>query len=1020
MKLVPAVPLLAFFPVAVALAGSGVADGRSDRPEPPPIAAETQVETAISQRMAAASMVHRASPAGRAEREESRTAYESMDRREALALARRKLAGVFAGPAFERMRIPPGLRVADFIGSTGAVLEGKRESDNQFVEAVGLPLSSDLGSGRRDLLDLKLHENGDGFVPRNPAVPTRISRTGDVRVGRPDVGIQLVSDETPDEPLDASGRVFLANALHDADLTATPTPLGVSIAFQIRSAEAPERVVLDFDLPARTRLRAADNKTDLVEVVRGDTPIGQVHPPSAWDADGKPVAVAYDVRPSQLIVRFAHRGHDLRYPLYVDPLYEDFGSYLGRGWDEWGTSVVGAWSLSQGSPLSISSATGYFNGSEWAGWSWRNPRGYISSVGWASVSHTSSWPYWSCTRTGILRSGWSGWKSYWQPACPTAANYTNQFPTNTTGENSYDDWAILQIWMHGAGNRATSGRVTAYGARVTLEDRESPSVASSANVPNSTGGAWVGPNRTITVNPSASDGGLGMYAFNLYLPATVRDSYIQPNGSATTSSGLACSGLRGARCPTGTVTGAIQFNSNDQYEGARSVGGNAYDRLGKATAYYSTVRIDRSTEPPALSGMLADNAGKTTPPADYPLRVNAGDQYSGVKSIEIFVNGQSQKNASNPSATDDGYVTCGGSCPTLELNWTLNGFRYAGGQVDVEVVTTDEVGNVRKTPLSLTMGPTCDAAGYYAPTGTQFPMPCWHENGEARNLPNARRMQYGTVEDVASGGINAYADAGGPGGIPVAPGTKRRIVDSFANTLAYVERADVNTWNLYKTSIAGETPFATTSRAEAQGFGCMLAPASSDQWIMTAFPGQGNVRAFVLKSSYSDITSMTHKDNGQPRNLNDYNAGCGSPKNGGTTLFGTTLDPNPAAADMASPVDPAVGYLSSESPLSPPLVRGGNYGLYNVRQYYEGAPRVRPIAAASTAIRGGGVLRAIVPASGSVNVQDQFLYSDPNACSSTKPARWAYGQYVYNGQPQALWGLIARQSPEPGVPIGSC
>jgi hypothetical protein len=54
---------------------------------------------------------------------------------------------------------------------------------------MGEPLTSRLGSGERDFVDLTLARDGAGFIPRNPAVPTRLTDSGGARVGGVDIEV---------------------------------------------------------------------------------------------------------------------------------------------------------------------------------------------------------------------------------------------------------------------------------------------------------------------------------------------------------------------------------------------------------------------------------------------------------------------------------------------------------------------------------------------------------------------------------------------------------------------------------------------------------------------------------------------------------------------------------------------------------------------------------------------------------------------------------------------------------------
>jgi hypothetical protein len=184
---------------------------------------------------------------------------------------------------------------------------------------------------------------------------------------------------------------------------------------------------------------------------------------------------------------------------------------------------------------------------------------------------------------GIITESWAEWKKVWAPPCLT--NQVSQYPllsnVNPPAANAtYKDWAMFQLMMWNSGWRSYSASLQTWGARITLGDNESPTVASAADVPNDTGGAWVGPGRTVTLNPRADDVGTGLKGFNLYLPTgstpyTVATSFMKPDGTPTetvtnapgaidTTTTTRCkpNGDAPGWCPNWTVTGKLQINTD--------------------------------------------------------------------------------------------------------------------------------------------------------------------------------------------------------------------------------------------------------------------------------------------------------------------------------------------------------------------------------------------------------------------------------------------------------------------------
>jgi len=577
-----------------------------------------------------AAQARRQTAEARAERVRSRTAYRGLGRDGALALVKAKLDEVFETSAVKRWRPPTGMHVERYAGKWGAVLDGEGE-EPLFVESMGAPLTSELGSGEREPVDLTLEPVGaDAFTPRNPNVPTRIGRDGSASFAATQTAIR-VEGASPEAPVETNGRLFYANALRDTDVAIAPIPGGVGFGFAVRSADAPEQAVLDFDLPPGVRMRMAGSVPGLVELVRGTEVVGHVNPPAAWDADGEPVAVGYQIDGDRLLVDYPHRQKDVAYPLYVDPDYEDWG-YTGFDWSGWNyeesaTAFTGG---NVSGYLRVSNAVGPFNNASFGAYRFANPRGYIKQLegGWVSIYHA-----FTCDSLGILVPDRTTWKArYMAPNC--AAVVTNAMPVVTNTDTRYGDHAMMQHWMNGTGQRNWVGYIQMYSVQLTYADNELPTVTSVAN---STGGAWKKAGDSVTITPKGYDPGMGIYSFNLYPPQVAPLAWL-----------AGCNGThQGGRCPNGSATapvgGPITYTiPSNSDEGTLSVQGEAMDLLGKRRTFSTTVKVDHT--PPTLeplSGPLHDAANTTIRGAQHTLHVEANDQapagLSGLSHIEIKV-----------------------------------------------------------------------------------------------------------------------------------------------------------------------------------------------------------------------------------------------------------------------------------------------------------------------------------------------------------------------------------------------
>ena len=116
--------------------------------------------------------------------------------------------------------------------------------------------------------DLALSREGSGFLPANPPVALRIPEgaAGLVRLSGSGIGVQQAEARAS-----SAGRllgpeeVFFPEVAADTDLLAAPTPRGVELYDQLRSAESPEQITFHLDLPTGDLLREVDGRAEVVD-----------------------------------------------------------------------------------------------------------------------------------------------------------------------------------------------------------------------------------------------------------------------------------------------------------------------------------------------------------------------------------------------------------------------------------------------------------------------------------------------------------------------------------------------------------------------------------------------------------------------------------------------------------------------------------------------------------------------------------------------------------------------------------
>jgi hypothetical protein len=221
----------------------------------------------------------------------------------------------------------------------------------------------------------------------------------------------------------------------DTDAVVQALPHGIETFLLLRSADSPEDAVYEARGDGVT-LRAAVGDPSRIEIVRGDEAIGYVERPAAWDAEGEPVPIAWEVRDgNRLALRFPHRGRDFAYPIAVDPVITDgymenfnldsSGNQANRTYGSyWNDPFVG-WAFTENRAnyfphyISTDDATrgltvyGYqgvfYYDNDYGEWYWQAPRqAFIERADFGYVTTTDR--YRTCTVEGICSPSRYDWE----------------------------------------------------------------------------------------------------------------------------------------------------------------------------------------------------------------------------------------------------------------------------------------------------------------------------------------------------------------------------------------------------------------------------------------------------------------------------------------------------------------------------------------------------------------------------------------------------------------------------------
>jgi YD repeat-containing protein len=673
-------------------------------------------------------------PAAEKERGESQEAFAGVSASEAEALLREEFSEQLALINSDPARMLTDAELDEVLGSTGARVTVEGES--MLLEG-SMPVRAANDEGELKKLDLNLAQEGNEYAPVNPltevSLPAEASEG--VEVG-PDSDSVVITPVMPEG--DSTARrlgnkdLLYFETQQDTDLLASPLASGVELSSILRSADSPENLRFDVEVPAGSQLQA-DGEGGATLTGEDGAIHGIIPPPTAIDAQGASVPVQLEVENESIILHVPHREQEVAYPLYVDPLYENW-SDNGFTWlNGYGLSALdpnGTWTWStnnggrlwgQTTPIytrwggserglfvSATSTSGWQYGGSTGQWTYEVPGGstYITQAGFmpflrenhncGAAQYTIPLDFdgiYSPAQSRYLtfhlndanNSGWT-WNA---PNLGDPSTYTGKILA--MGLSTWEGGTAIPCWRD----------IYAGGAAVYLDDQESPTLTGVYNAPTS----WVNGNQPLSIYVTAGDAGLGVK--NVKIIDEGPPIRLTPEQSE-------CTGLKQSRC-LASVAGNINFTGAAFPEGESTATVVANDPMLKVSNQGSwTMKVDRTSPELNLSGQLAtitneagtqEHEGDEKAPGEddelslpsYQLTIKATDgdatkKRSGVKNIEIYIDKKTE-----PESVPWSAQTCATySCP-MEETYTLNLTKLTPGAHTLKVVGVDQVGN-KTTP----------------------------------------------------------------------------------------------------------------------------------------------------------------------------------------------------------------------------------------------------------------------------------------------------------------------------------
>jgi RHS repeat-associated protein len=613
----------------------------------------------------------RESPVEQDRRRSSRTAYADQSDAGALGTARAEQRALVATPVWRP--VPNGATVETFLGDHSArVRIGGRSS---FVESL-TPLRTRDEAGEKAPVDLSLVRRAGGFAMRNPLVPVGLPETAGGWVAFERSGVRFRHDvgRSDVRASEVDGRLHYANVDVDTDLLALPQPNGVETFLVLRSASSPEDNAIELDLPDGAELRAHPQAAGAVQVVRGDDVLVSMLPPLGWDADGEPFPVTYEPSGSRVLVRFAHRERDLRYPIVVDPM-------TTAGFYDEGTSL-GAWGKRQKANnwqfrddvctgclyLNTLGSSSYATG-DWAEWFYTPPG--TTAYAWRLDAYTNfdNGNSAGMMYQGLLHPSTGWWKAYWEgsPGVSSSGdgpsytrssheNYLQRHslgakfepPVGTDNQKYHATQAVLALYMADA--KLFPGYIVQANFFTTLvfvDDTDAPTIERPSGQPAGWIASWPEGAGKIAAPARAGDTGMGVKELQIWAPKVGGGSQtIEPekhpcDGTWTKNANKRCPSSWG---PGDEAYDALSYSVAELPEGVNTLSLRSYDLSAHASPAASwPVKVDRTPPDVALSGPLYDARGTTvTPDRTYRLTtvVSEGTDAaprSGGDRVEVYV-----------------------------------------------------------------------------------------------------------------------------------------------------------------------------------------------------------------------------------------------------------------------------------------------------------------------------------------------------------------------------------------------
>lgn len=667
---------------------------------------------------------------------------------EALQVAAKEDPKLFAAQPTEALDPPPGSSVKTYLDDFSARIDlPGQAADALAYSPTPLRVEQD---GEKRPVDLKLTDAGDATEPKTPIVPASFPDAlgQGITIGE-NIHMRIVGVESGTEAQTAGQQVFWGNALKDADVFATPVPLGVETFVQLRSLESPRTIVYAFELPDGGRLVQQPGEHGGVAIMRGDEQLASVAAPVSKDANDEIVPTTMRVEGSRVILDVMMTDAT-PLPVLVDPVVIDNqftngdaananGSFQNTlGWRRETSGALANFTFSPngdnpstGGPcmrvaggaiqtlqqqLCVSTQSSRTYAGEVGQWAWRPPGGSRSSANDGANIDTDAYIYRADVRHSYTRFSTSGGAfMYAGMRSGRTGNYIGRSNEVLQGGTT-TDFRNGQ-WSSGAGGAGTISNPSFFRTYCAATDCsvEHPSEPDYDGAWFTFGAYALGNGHALSANAQ----GAIFYQFDRTAPTVqhsavsdlapwrrtgtvttqvsgtdlgmgmknVGTTYTNTQGAATIGGAYShpCTGGILSNCPR-TLTQPFGLNLDNVVEGISPISSVGIDVLGKSTVGNAqTVRVDRSAPGLDVTGTLKDAADDVAPNT-ATVRVAATDGSAAAP----------RSGVRSIEITVDGnrafYDTqaCDQSCP-MTRDWTYQAADYGTGKHTIKVIARDGV-----------------------------------------------------------------------------------------------------------------------------------------------------------------------------------------------------------------------------------------------------------------------------------------------------------------------------------------